>query len=677
MRHLLVFVIFVLPLVTQETVAQETVAPTTGEPVGPVVRGENAGIYNVVQSWELGYRFAAIGGDRGEYKADVNFGNGIRLLGSSLTINSKDGKAHWFDEVVLTTQGLGNDPYEAVSLRVRKNKLYEYDFGWHQNDYFNPGLVTAGGYDFQNTRHKWQDQDLTLFPSATYKLKLGYSGNIETGPALASQEFFDTRADALPVFENVRRNFNEFRLGGEINIAKFRLTVMRRWEFYKEDSPLSLTTPESSNDPNNPATLTSFSKAEPERGYTPGWLVNLFTERKWFTANGRFTYNGGQQNFVLDESAVGLDRFGANANRLVFVSGNARRPVTTADGMASFFLTKKLTLVNNSSFSNTRIDGNNFYEEFDLATLSNQVINFQFLGIRLFTNSTDLRYQFTPKFGAYVGYEYSDRLIRSNESVATPGTPYDSIIAQQSNHQHVGSAGFNWAIWKALRLHAEGEIGRNDNPFYPISLKNYHAINTRLSYRVKKLQLATGYKEDYNNNSISITSYSSHARNFTSSATWTFRPWLSIDSSYSRLHLDTAGGINFFAGTPRATEMTGDQSVYLSNIHAATLGMRFMLNKRADLYAGYSITKDVGDGRSTATGSVNPVSDPAGAVFAAVQTFPLTFQSPIARISVKITEKLRFNVGYQYYGYKEQFGLYSVNENYRGNTGYTSLLWAF
>ena len=31
----------------------------------------------------------------------------------------------------------------------------------------------------------------------------------------------------------------------------------------------------------------------------------------------------------------------------------------------------------------------------------------------------------------------------------------------------------------------------------------------------------------------------------------------------------------------------------------------------------------------------------------------------------------------RYYGYKEQFGLESVNENYRGNTGYTSLLWAF
>jgi len=60
-----------------------------------------------------------------------------------------------------------------------------------------------------------------------------------------------------------------------------------------------------------------------------------------------------------------------------------------------------------------------------------------------------------------------------------------------------------------------------------------------------------------------------------------------------------------------------------------------------------------------------------------VQTFPLWYQSPMARISVRLHEKLRWNFGYQYYGYKEEFGLNSVNENFRANTGYTSLLWSF
>ncbi len=643
-----------------------------GQDVGPV-RGENTGDYNIVQSWELGYRFATVGGNRGEYRADVNYGNGIRLLNSSLTVNSKDGKGHLFDEIVLTTQGLGNDPYESVVLRAQKNRVYEYDFTWRRNDYYNPGLLVAGGFDAENTTHRWQDHDLTIFPQSKFKLRLGYSRNDDSGPALTSQQFFDSQSDALPLFSNVRREFNEYRVGGEIEVAKMKLTVLRRWEFYKEDSPESLTSPESTNDPNNPATLQSFAKSEPLRGYTPGWLVNLYTQRRWFSVNGRFTYNGGQQNFVLDESAVGMDRFGANQNRFIQVSGNARRPVTAADGLVNLFLTKKLTLVNNSSFTNTRIDGNNSFEQFDLSTLSDQILNFQFLGIRLFTNSTDLRYQFTPRFGLYTGYEYSDRLVRSNESAATPGSPYDGLIAQQSNHQHVGSVGFNWLIWKGLRLHAEGEIGRNDAPFYPTSLKDYHAISGRVQYRVKKIQLSANYKEDYNNNSITLTSYSSHARNFTASGTWSPLRWFLVDASYSHLHLDTLGGIAFFAGSPRASLITGDNSIYVSNIHAATLGVRFVVGKRADLFVGYNVTRDVGDGRLANSGP----SDSVLALLYSVQTFPLIFQSPVARISIQLHEKLRFNMGFQYYGYKEDFGLLSINENYRGNTGYTSLQWSF
>jgi hypothetical protein len=65
------------------------------------------------------------------------------------------------------------------------------------------------------------------------------------------------------------------------------------------------------------------------------------------------------------------------------------------------------------------------------------------------------------------------------------------------------------------------------------------------------------------------------------------------------------------------------------------------------------------------------------ALLYAVQTFPLSFQSPSARMSVLLKQKLRFNVGYQYYGYKEDFDLLSVNENFRANTGYASLLFSF
>ncbi len=80
--------------------AQQTVAPSD-EAVGPV-RGQGLGGYNVTNSFETGYRFLQADGNIGKYQSDVNYGNGIRLLSSSLTLHSEDGHGYLFDD--LTTQ---------------------------------------------------------------------------------------------------------------------------------------------------------------------------------------------------------------------------------------------------------------------------------------------------------------------------------------------------------------------------------------------------------------------------------------------------------------------------------------------------------------------------------------------------------------------------------------------
>src|ERR1041384_3214345 len=122
--------------------AQQVAAPTPAQ-VGSA-RGDNAGDYNVTQSFELGYRWTSVGGNYGMYRSVDNFGNGVRLLGSNLTVNSRDGHGGLFDEILLNTMGLGGDPYQAAMLRIQKNGLYRYDMSWRLNSYYNPGLTVVG-----------------------------------------------------------------------------------------------------------------------------------------------------------------------------------------------------------------------------------------------------------------------------------------------------------------------------------------------------------------------------------------------------------------------------------------------------------------------------------------------------------------------------------------------------
>ncbi|HXK07128.1 MAG TPA: hypothetical protein VMS37_32330 [Verrucomicrobiae bacterium] len=661
--------------------AQPVVAPTTEQVGSP--RGENSGNYNITNSFELGYRWSLVGGDLGEYRSDVNYRNGLRLLSSSLSIDSRDGHGHFFDQILLNTLGLGNDPYQSAILRIQKNGLYRYDMTWRLNDYYNPGLTVAGGLHLMDTVRRVQDHDLTLLPQSHYRFRIGYSRNTQDGPALTTSQEFDANSAGLPVFANIRRQWNEYRLGADVEFAGFRFTVLHRWDYYKEDTPYSafgVVSAAGLGIANDQTVLQQFTKAAPVHGSNPGWLGNLIANHKRWAMNARISYLMGHNYFGLSEFSSGLDRFGGAANRQIAVLGDAQRPFVAGDFNLSLFPTSRLTIVNNTSVNNLRINGPSSYTEILDGSSSGETLYFRYLGIRTVTNSTDVNYRLKPWIGLYAGYSYADRLVRTTEAFSLPAfaNSAESDTYENTNHLHSGVVGVRLRPVKELTASLEGEIGRADNPFTPVSDANYHTLGGRVDYRTRKLQLSTQYRQFYNVNSpVPESAYSAHSRNYTATASWSARNWFSLDASYVKLHLDSIGGIAFFAGLPRQIRQTGYSSVYVSNVHGGNLAAHFVIGRRADVFIGYNITKDTGDGRATQTAGIDPVANPVAAMLASVQTFPLTYQSPMGRVSIRISNKMRWNAGYQFYTYNETFQVFGAYQNFHANTGYTSVLWTF
>ncbi|HZQ52966.1 MAG TPA: hypothetical protein VFB14_12255 [Bryobacteraceae bacterium] len=653
-------------------VGQQPVAPTP-EAVGSP-RGENWSDYNFVNSFETGYRFLSVSGNEGKYRSDENFGSGVRLLSSFFSMDSKDGHGRFLDQMIVSTSGLGGDPYSSVSVRVEKNRLYNYNLLWRENDYVNPGLVTDGGAGLHllNTSYTLQDHDLTLFPQSAVRVLFGYTRDAQSGPGISSVQLFntsgpfDSTGDVFPLFTNVKRTQNEYRLGAEIHWLGFTLNALHGWQDFKDDSPLQFSGFNPGDNGQNASTLNSFSRSIPYHGTSPYWRVGLFRDSRWIDVNARFTYTAGVRAFLSNESAVGTNRFGALANQQIFTFGSARRPVTTGNLNVALLPASKLTFTSRTSLYNIRTDGDSTFLQFDNATKSADLLYFQFLRIRTVETDLDVQYRPWTWLDLYGTYGYSNRRIAASPQVAfagsTPGAPY-----LQTNQLHSGAFGFRVRPLKSLTIATEGEVGRSDRPFTPRSPRDYTTLSGRIQYKWKSLQLTALSNSQYNTDSISLSSYSSHARTYSGSGSWSPRSWFSIDATYSKLHLDTLGGIAFFAG-PQF--LTNQLSSYVSNVHSATLATRLGF-KRLDLYLGYSRVQDVGDGRSSA---ISTIVGPRLPAFQTAQTFPLTFQSPSARLSVRLTEKLRWNAGYQYYGYDEVFW---HGENYLAHTGYTSILWSF
>jgi hypothetical protein len=225
-----------------------------------------------------------------------------------------------------------------------------------------------------------------------------------------------------------------------------------------------------------------------------------------------------------------------------------------------------------------------------------------------------------------------------------------------------------------LTIVLSGELGHANQPFTPKSDKDYHALGARVQYKKKSLLASAYVNSNYNNNSVTFTAFSSHARTYAANLSWSPLKWLSFNTDYSKMHMDSLGGIMFFEGGENAVP---GYSLYISNLQTGNLGARFALGKRADFYVGYSHVQDTGDGRGNPDGTGFGTDIPA---FQAAQTFPMKFLSPVGRFSVKINNRVRWNVGYQYYGYHEDFFTgqdFTTDQAYRAQTGYTSLLFSF
>ncbi len=641
--------------------AQQTVAPSV-EPVGPA-RGTNIGDYNIRQSFETGYRFAAIDGNRGKYRSDVNFLNGVRVLGTSLTVHSRQGKGKYFDELVINTQGLGNDPYQFTTLRLEKNKTYRYDLTWRLNDYFNPALTIAFGQHLQNLQRRMQDHQFTLFPQGRFQFYYGFSRNIQDGPALSTANLLDARGNIFPFFENVRRLQNEHRIGGLVHLAGFKFFWQRGWEDFAETTRGFLDTPGTPLDPTvTNTTLSGLRRDHPYTGSTPHWRLNLFQENaRWYSVNARFTHSDGQRAFFFDELATGAIRGGAR-NLQTLVGGTARRPVTSANLPFSVFPPSRITLSNHTAFHSTKMEGDNSLRQLTNGSLDFVTANFQFLGIRAVTNSTLADVVVRPWLSLQGGYQFAERRIRSTEQLSE-GTFLERFSFEQNNRLHAGTAGFRLRPLKGLTIVADGEVGRQDRPFYTTSEKDYHAFGARVEYKQKFYRLAAQARTNINFNSVSLFRHSSRSRQYQIDGTFTPNTRFALDAGYQRLHLDTLPGLAYFLNF---NQISSDTSYFVSNVHAAHTGLRLALVKRLDFYTGFSLTRDTGGAARR-----DLTTQPA---LLAAQSFPLNFVSPQFRLSYRFNEKWRANFGFQHYNYSERI---LALQDYRANTGFLSVLWSF
>jgi hypothetical protein len=458
-------------------------------------------------------------------------------------------------------------------------------------------------------------------------------------------------------------------------VAGLAVTFVQALSNYKEDTQYGSGAGLPSN-VTNVQPVESLRREEPIHGNTPITTILVRTENEGRVGfQGRYVYAGGSRNFVLAEDILATNQSATLATRRqTFIVGKARRDQGSGDFTLTFLPNDRWTISNTTAVNNTRISGDAAFVETTVFT--NQFVEFEELTMRHISNATELNFRPVRQLGFYGAYRYSTRRIQTRQLFQFPASEFEIEPFEQNNGINSAVAGFRWQPARGLRVSIDAEAGNADLPFTPLSSKKYHAETARVQWRKDRFSVGASFKSRENDNSASLINHSSTSRHYGVNASWTPTGGKFIfDGGYTKLEIDTASGIfNFFATGPAAEAA---RSFYTSNLHTLNLGARLQPHSRLTLFLGYNIAKDMGRGGDSLPFA--PGLQPVYPNFAFDGTnffnsFPLTYQSPLARLSISLHRRLSWNFGWQFYGYEERF---SSRENYNAHVGYSSFRWSF
>ena len=680
----------------------------------PAETGEKAGDFTVISSLEFGYRGLRVDGDLNKYQSDLNYKAGPRIFDSSFLLKSANGKGGLFDTLLASSTGWGADPQGNLRVNVEQPKWYRFDATYRRFKYFrfldtfaNPNWVfspatfsvppksTTGEHGY-NTRVKLGDFDLTLLPKNRWiRFNVGYSPERYSGPAFTN---YHVGGNEFMLLSELRSRANDFRVGADGKLGPLNFSFLQGFRRFRDDTVIDLGVTPGINLNPAVASLTSFDRNEPARGsvnYSRFSLQTLIAKKLDIT--GRIIYSKAKQNYVSLESFTGrnwnprITGFppsppGATPNILNLgqytLNGDSERPNWLGDVGLTWLATDKFRLSNTFKVETFEINGAALFADFfsltrgartDTIGFSNKDVNTR-TEYRKIQNTIEGDYQFNKDYSIHLGYRYGTRRIEEavsgfalNSNSPTPLVPADET---ENNNTHAILGGFRARPYKEWTLYFDAEHGTADNVFTRIGNYNYTNIRAKSRYKPTSriaLNLSVITKNNSNPTEIAGVSLedfgvSVKSKIFSSSLDWTATSRFSISTGYNYHWINSNAKLDYFFNSVQ--HLLGN-SLYFVRNNFFYIESVSRITPRVTLFTAYRINKDNGQG--------NRVADPTGNPGTLIASYPMSFQSPEARLAIKLHHRLDWNVGYQYYNYNESTIVGPRPQNYHAHLPYTSL----
>ena len=371
-----------------------------------------------------------------------------------------------------------------------------------------------------------------------------------------------------------------------------------------------------------------------------------------------------------------------------------RRPQTRANIGLVYRITDDLRIWNTFIYDHFDIDGDNtLFERVRIAngsgvpqptTISNTSA-YRTTDYRRFSNTTEADYQINRRLGVHIGYRFTWRevLLAGIDRNLVSGATTRNTREEHQNQTNTFLAGAKIKPTRYWSIFADAEIGRADNAFTRLSNNEVANFRVRSILRMKQFTLNfSGITKDNDSPGLSTaftgnvpfpsidTTLTAKTRIFSGSVDWTPSSELTLSTGYIYNHQTSRADIIVPIGAPLfpSTRFLQGVSEYYMRDNYAFFDVHARPFRRVSLYASYRIDNDAGQGDRIETRPQDFIN-----------SYPIRFQMPEARVAFRLTRNIDWNVGYQYYSYREapERNPFLTNifpaQNYTAHLPYTSL----
>jgi hypothetical protein len=667
---------FLLPLAALAVFGTAAIAQSsspTPEPQGPEV---TLGDYKVTAATEIGFRWRSVDGTVDKYRSDLDYKQGVRTFDSSIFFETEKGKGKAFDSLLITNTGWGSDPYALTRVSMERTGWYKFDANVRRNRYYNFLANHALGQRFHNTKQTFGDFDVTIFPqNDRLRLNFGasFSGNSGVGSTHARG-----LSDEFPIATEVKNRSNDYRAGIEGKLLGFNVGLTQGIRLFR-DNTTAFSGPQPGNNTTNNGVLTEFRRFYPIDGITH--FTRLHVQRTFgdvFDFTGRLIYGTSRTDFEMTEIIRGRD----NSNNFVdldlyTISGRAKRPQTRGDLAGTYYVTDRFEISNSFAFDGYNVTGGERFEELLQrrnaagSPLAQSIVGstgYRLSRYQRYSNTLAGDYRFSNKVNISLGWRHTRRSVNFSgidRTLTSPPSATNPLIIAGEEHENTTNSLIAsmkvkptkfWTVnWNLEKGQADNFFTRTDNYTY-----DYFRIHSRLN--LDKFSFNASFANRNNENPSRPTDLQPTAvstdvsnRSFSAEVDWRPDPRFSVSTGWTYRHMTTL--------TPIVVPVAGvfrlGSSQYFIRDHYAFVDVNAKVARRLSLYASYRFNRDKGQGDRTA----NQLEQIVG-------SYPMSFKTPEARVAIKLTRNIDWNIGYQYYGYRDTL---TPLQNYRAHLPTTSL----